>query len=377
MGTAIEWHDDLLRSAVEGHGGYVFATAGDGFAVAFARAGDAIAAAVDAQLALAGETWPPGAVLRVRMGLHTGEVQERHGDYLGPAVNRTARLMALAHGGQVVASAATADVVADTLPPEVKLVDLGEHLLRDLSRREHVFQVEAPGLGSEFQPLRSPDLMPGNLPVQPTSFVGRSSEVRDVSEALGRAHLVTVTGVGGVGKTRLAIQVAADLLPTFADGAWLCELAAAGDADTLAQVVASTLGVAQRAGRTLERSIVEFLRSARLLLVLDNCEHLLDASGRLAAAILADCPGVRVLATSREALAVAGEQTWPLRSLDLPEAGAGWRLWLLRGRFACSVSVRQRHGRDSCCRRRTQPQWSRSVVGWMGFRWPSNWPPPG
>jgi predicted ATPase len=145
---------------------------------------------------------------------------------------------------------------------------------------------------------------------------------RDLRAALGRAPLVTVTGVGGVGKTRLAVQVAAELLPTFVDGAWLCELAAAGDADTLAQVVASTLGVPQRAGRPLERSIVEFLRSSRLLLVLDNCEHLLDPSGRLAAAVLAGCPGVRVLATSREALAVPGEQVWPLRSLELPDTAS-------------------------------------------------------
>jgi predicted ATPase len=214
-------------------------------------------------------------------------------------------------------------VAADTLPSGVKLVDLGEHLLRDLSRREHVFQVEAPGLGSDFAPLRSVDAMPGNLPVQPTSFVGRSDELRDLAEVLGRAALVTVTGVGGVGKTRLAVQVAAELLPTFADGAWLCELAAAGDADTLAQVVASTLGVAQRAGRSLGQSIVEFLRPSRLLLVLDNCEHLLDASGRLEAAILAGCPKVRVLATSREALAIPGEQVWPLRSLQLPDREGG------------------------------------------------------
>jgi predicted ATPase len=316
-------HDELVRAAVEAHGGYVFAPGGDGFAVAFARAGDAIAAAVGAQSALAGESWPAEAAIGVRMGLHTGEAEERDGNYFGSAVNRAARLTALAHGGQVVVSEATADVAADTLPPEVKLVNLGEHLLRDLSRREHVFQVEAPGLDSGFAPLRSVNALPGNLPVQPTSFVGRSDEVRGLRAALGRAALVTVTGAGGVGKTRLATQVAAELVPSFADGAWLCELAAAGDADSLAQVVASTLGVDQRAGRSLERSIVEFLQPARLLLVLDNCEHLLDAAGRLAAAVLADCPGVRVLATSREALAVGGEQVWPLRSLDLPDPAGG------------------------------------------------------
>jgi predicted ATPase len=316
-------HDELVRSAVQSQGGYVFSTGGDGFGVAFGRAGEAIAAAVGAQSALAEEPWPADGAIVVRMGLHTGEAELRDGDYFGSAVNRAARLMALAHGGQVVASAATADVAADTLPSGVKLVDLGEHLLRDLSRREHVFQVEAPGLGSEFPLLRSVDVMPGNLPVQPTSFVGRSDEVRELSAAVGRAQLVTVTRVGGVGKTRLATQVAAELLPTFAEGAWLCELAAAGDADTLAQVVASTLGVAQRSGRSLERSIVEFLQPSRLLLVLDNCEHLLDASGGLAAAILAGCPRVRVLATSREALAVPGEQVWPLRSLELPDRAGG------------------------------------------------------
>jgi class 3 adenylate cyclase len=208
---ALARHDEIVRAAIDRHSGYEFATTGDGFAAAFARPGDAIAAAVAAQEALAGEPCPEGAVLRVRMGLHTGVVEERDGNYFGPAVNRTARLMALAHGGQMVASAATAVVVADTLPPEVKLVDLGEHLLRDLSRREHVFQVAAPGLDSDFPPLRSPDVLPGNLPLQPTSFVGRTDEVRDVSEALGRAHRVTVTGVGGVGKTRLAVQVAAEL----------------------------------------------------------------------------------------------------------------------------------------------------------------------
>jgi predicted ATPase/class 3 adenylate cyclase len=324
MRTALARHDVIVRGAIEAHGGYVFATGGDGFAAAFARAADAISATVASQGRLGEEPWPDALPLAVRMGLHTGEVQERGGDYFGAAVNRASRLMDFAHGGQVLLSAATAEVVADGLPDGVVLVDLGEHLLRDLSRREHVFQVAAAGVGSKFPPLRSADVMPGNLPVQPTSFVGRTNEVREVSDALERVHLVTVTGVGGVGKTRLAVHVAAELLPTFADGAWVCELAVASDSDTLAQVVASTLGVAQRAGRSLETSIVEFLRRSRLLLVLDNCEHLLDASGRLAAAILAGCPLVRVLATSREALAVPGEQAWALRSLNLPETGSGW-----------------------------------------------------
>jgi predicted ATPase/class 3 adenylate cyclase len=321
MGEALAEHDQIVRTAIESNGGYVFATGGDGFAAAFPRVGDAVRAAVGAQAALEMVVWPEQVALRVRMGLHTGEAEEHDGDYVGSAVNRAARLMSLAHGGQVVVSEATADVAADALPEEVTLDDLGEHVLRDLSRRERVFQVSAPGLASGFAPLRSPDVLPGNLPLQPTSFVGRDDDVHEVAKALGSVRLVTLIGVGGVGKTRLGLQVAAELLPTFPDGAWFCELAAAGDVDTLAQVVASTVGAAQRAGRSLAQSVVEFLVPRRLLLVLDNCEHLLDASGQLAAAVLASCPGVRLLATSREALAVAGEQMWPVRSLRLPAPG--------------------------------------------------------
>jgi predicted ATPase/class 3 adenylate cyclase len=318
MRAALADHDAIVRGAIEGHGGYVFATGGDGFAAAFQRVGDALRAAVSAQGSLEGVAWPSGAVLRVRMGLHTGEAEERQGDYLGSAVNRAARLMSLAHGGQIVVSEATADVAADSLPEGVSLVGLGEHVLRDLSRREHVYQVTAAGLAREFAPLRSPDVLLGNLPLQPTSFVGREDDVRAVCKALADARLVTLIGVGGVGKTRLALQVAAELVPSFPDGVWLCELAAAEDPDTMAQVVASTLGASPRAGRSLAQSIVEFLAPSELLVVLDNCEHLLDAAGGLAAAVLAHCPGVRVLATSREALAVPGEQIWPLRSLLVP-----------------------------------------------------------
>jgi predicted ATPase/class 3 adenylate cyclase len=323
MGEALALHDAIVRRAIEANSGYVFATGGDGFAAAFQRVGDALRAAVSAQGSLEEVAWPSGALLRVRMGLHTGEAEERHGDFLGSAVNRAARLMSLAHGGQIVVSEATADVAADSLPDRFSLVDLGEHVLRDLSRREHVYQLAAPGLGREFAPLRSPDVLLGNLPLQPTSFVGREDDVRGVTKALGEARLVTLIGVGGVGKTRLALQVAAELVPSFVDGVWLCELAAAEDPDSMVQVVASTLGASPRAGRSLAQSVVEFLAASQLLVVLDNCEHLLDAAGGMAAAVLAHCPGVRVLATSREALAVAGEQIWPVRSLPLPGADDG------------------------------------------------------
>ena len=251
------------------------------------------------------------------MGLHTGEAELRDGDYFGTAVNRAARLMAVGHGGQVLCSSATAEMVGEA----VILVDLGEHRLRDLDRPVQVFQVG----GGTFAPLRSLDVLPGNLPSLPSSFVGRQAELAAVAKELGTARLVTLTGVGGVGKTRLALQVAAELLPGFADGAWLCELAAAANADELAQVVAIALGVVQRQQMTLEASIVDFLRPRQMLVVLDNCEHLLDAAAGLAEAILAGAPGVRVLATSREGLGIPGEHVWPLRSLsvasDLAEAG--------------------------------------------------------
>jgi class 3 adenylate cyclase len=209
MRTALARHDEIMRAAIEGSGGFVFATGGDGFAAAFDRAGDALSCARQAQLALNGEPWPEGAAVRVRMRVHTGEVVERDGDYFGPVVNRAARLMAAAHGGQVVCSDVTAGLVgAETLP-----VDLGEHRLRDLSAPLRVFQLRAEGLAERFPPLASLDSYPGNLPLWPSRFVGREGAVRDVAEALQEARVVTVTGVGGVGKTRLAVQVAADLLP--------------------------------------------------------------------------------------------------------------------------------------------------------------------
>jgi predicted ATPase/class 3 adenylate cyclase len=318
MKDALARHDEILRDAIAAHEGHVVKTTGDGVHAAFASAADAVGAARDAQLALARPSWDSTGPLRVRIGLHTGQAEVRDGDYYGTSVNKAARLMSAAHGGQIVVSLATEELLRDDGAGDCTLLDLGEHRLRDLAQGERVFQVCAPGLRGEFPPLRSLETYPTNLSTQLSSFVGREAELADIVDSLSRTRLVTVTGMGGVGKTRLATQVAANLLPEFADGAWLCELAAASNPETMVQAVASTLGTAQRAGMSLEESVVEFLRGREALLVLDNCEHLLDAAARLATAVLAACPRVRIVATSREGLAVDGEQVYPLRSLGLP-----------------------------------------------------------
>ncbi|MDQ6852244.1 MAG: adenylate/guanylate cyclase domain-containing protein, partial [Actinomycetota bacterium] len=318
MKAALARHDEILRGAVESHAGHIVKTTGDGVHAAFRTAHDAIATAIDAQCALGVERWEPEP-LRARMGIHTGEADVRDGDYYGAALNRAARLMGAAHGGQVLVSLPTAEVLIESLPPGVELADVGEHRLRDLSRPQRIFQVLAPGLVTEFSPIRSLDAYPGNLPAQLTSFIGRHEEVIGIAAALADSRLVTITGVGGVGKTRLALQAAAEVLPRFADGAWLCELAGAVDPDTMVQLVASTLAIRPRAGMSIEESVLDFLRSKRLLLVLDNCEHLLRRTARFAQSALQECGEVAVLATSREGLGVRGEQVWPLRSLGVPD----------------------------------------------------------
>jgi predicted ATPase/class 3 adenylate cyclase len=318
MRDALARHDEILRDAVTTHSGHIVKTTGDGLHAAFATAHDAVRAATEAQRSLNDTDWGAIGHLGVRMGVHTGEADVRDGDYYGTAVNRAARVSAAGHGGQVLVSHATEELVRDGLGADVTLLDRGEHRLRDLSRPERLYQLGAPGLRDEFPPIRSLDAYPGNLPSQLTSFVGRDRELASLAKALDDSHLVTLTGVGGVGKTRLATQLAAEVLPRFADGAWLCELAAADDEDAMVQVVAATLGVRPRPGLELDESIAEFLRAKQLLVVLDNCEHLLDASARLVELVLQECPGVRVIATSREGLAVEGEHVVPLRSLGLP-----------------------------------------------------------
>lgn len=318
MRDALARHDEIIREAVEKRDGHVVKTTGDGLHAAFASAHDAVLAAVDAQRSLEVTDWPLPEPLRVRMGLHSGEAAVRDGDYYGTAVNRAARISAIAHGGQIICSRATEELAGDGATVDVVWRDLGDHLLRDLARPEHVFQVHAEGLRAEFPPLRSLDAFPGNLPSRPTSFVGRDTELGKVATALERSPIVTITGVGGVGKTRLALQVAAEVVPHYPDGAWLCELAAADSRSALMQVVAASLGLPLRPGVDPVDSIVEFLRGKHLLLVLDNCEHLIEAAGVLAEGVIGGCPDVRIIATSREGLAVDGEQVMPLRSLAVP-----------------------------------------------------------
>jgi len=318
MQGALATHDELVRRAIASHGGYVVKVTGDGFHAAFATAHEAVSAAVDAERALTAEAWPETGPLRVRMGIHSGSAEQRDGDYFGPALNRAARLMGVAHGGQIVVSQAAADLARDALADTVELTDLGEHRLRDLSRPEHVYQVNATGLPRDFASLTSVDAFPGNLPLQVSSFIGRERDVARVADALGEARVITLTGVGGVGKTRLAYQVAADALPGFREGAWLCELAAVRDPDGVVDAAANVFGVTARAGQTVEDSLIEFLGTKQLLLVLDNCEHLLEPVADLVERIEHSCPRVVVLATSREGLAVDGERVVPIPSLPAP-----------------------------------------------------------
>jgi predicted ATPase/class 3 adenylate cyclase len=318
MSEALERHDRILRDAVATSGGVVFSTGGDGLAAAFQRASDAIRAAVDAQIVLQHEVWAPP--LSVRMAIHTGDVEERSGDYFGPPLNRCARLMAAGHGGQVLCSGVSTSLAEDQLPDGSRFRGLGAHRLRDLSEPEHVYQVEHPNLRCEFPPLRSLDSYRGNLPTQPTAFVGRDTEVAEISKALGEARMITLCGVGGVGKTRLALQVAADVLPHFPDGAWVVELASVGAAEAVEEAVASALGVQPAPGSTLGHVVLDNLKSKSLLLILDNCEHLLNAVASFVDSALRTAPALTILATSREGLAVSGERLVTVPSLCMPDA---------------------------------------------------------
>src|ERR1700757_165474 len=306
MRVALAAHDEVLRKAIETHGGWLFKHTGDGVCAAFASPKSAVDAAVDAQRELE---------LPVRMGIATGEAELREGDYFGAVLNRAARVMAAGHGGQVLLAESTAGLLSG-----VDLVDLGPRRLRDLSTPVQVFQVHAEGLRTSFPPLRALDADSGNLRPAPTSLIGRESELDEVHAAVKAHRLVTLTGVGGVGKTRLATEVAARLVDEFPDGVWFFELAAVTDPASVLAAVAAVLGITQQPGKTVAESVADALEGRLRLLVFDNCEHVRDAVADLVEAILARSATVTILATSREGLGAADEQLWLGPSLDV---GAG------------------------------------------------------
>jgi len=319
MHAALRRHDVLMRTAIAKHGGHIFKTLGDAFCAVFTRADNAVDAALDAQRALVGEDFSSVDGLRVRMAIHTGTADERDDDYFGPVVNRVSRLLAIGHGGQVLVSGVSADLVRPHMASQA-MHDLGQHRLKDLASPERVFQLVARDLRREFPPLRSLERTRNNLPLQLTSFVGREADVAEIEALLDRSRLLTVCGAGGVGKTRAALHVGADVTDRFADGVWFVELAPIIESSLVAGAVAQALGVQESPSRSLLETVLAYLGTKRFLLVLDNCEHVIGEAASVAGAILRSCPNAALLATSREALGISGEHRYRLTSLAVPPA---------------------------------------------------------
>ncbi|MDQ5851070.1 MAG: adenylate/guanylate cyclase domain-containing protein [Chloroflexota bacterium] len=321
MQAALARHDTILRDAIETHSGVVFKTVGDAFYAVYASPLDALQAALAGQQALQAEPWPEalGAV-RVRMALHTGAAEQRAGDYFGPLLNRIARLLEVAHGGQTLLSLATQELVHDRLPPGVALRDLGDHRLRDLIRSERIFQLVAPDLPADFPPIHTLDHQYQNLPAQLTPLFGREQDRTMIASLVRRAdvRLVTLTGPGGVGKTRLSVQVAADVLDAFPDGVCFVELAPIVDPALVASTIAQTLGVKETGAQPFDESLQAFLREKHLLLVLDNFEQVVT-SAPLVTDLLRAAPHLKVLVTSREVLHLYGEHEYAVSPLALPD----------------------------------------------------------
>jgi predicted ATPase len=320
MKVVLARHDDLVRAAVEGNNGLVVKTTGDGFHAAFASAQDGLSACIHAQQSLLKENWEETGPLRVRMGLHIGEAQQRGGDYYGTAVNRAARLMSAANGGQVLLSSTVAGLLADYLPDEVSLLDLGEHRLKDLQRPENIFQLVHPRLPADFPVIASLNRLPNNLPSQPTVFVGRQAELVEINNLLGAdtVRLVTLIGPGGTGKTRLALQSGAELIDRFVDGTYFIDLAPIRDPNSVLATIARTIGLSESTNGSMIADLTAQLREKTMLLLLDNFEQVTSAAVQLAE-LLQFCPRLKVLTTSREALRVRGEHLYPVPPLGLPE----------------------------------------------------------
>lgn len=324
MPTLLARHNAILHQAIEAHHGHVFQIIGDAFHAAFSTASDALDAALDAQRTLVREPWNPTAV-KVRMGINTGAAQAGGteavaGGYTGYlTLTRVERVMSLAHGGQILLSNATAELVRGELPKGVALRDMQAHRLKGLLNPETVWQVDAADLPHEFPPLASLNAIPNNLPQQLTSFVGRERELSDAQDKLAAARLLTLIGPGGTGKTRLSLQIAAEQLPQFEDGVWLVELAPISDPAFLVSAIASVFDIREAQGIPLINLLVDYLRAKELLLVLDNCEHLVEACARIADQLLHACAKLKIIASSREALGIDGETVYRVPSLTLPD----------------------------------------------------------
>lgn len=321
MEHALQRHDEMAAEIIALRDGVLVKRRGEGdslFAV-FDRPSEAAAAALEFQHMLLAEPEDGVTPLRVRTAIHTGEAEHRDGDYFGPSVNRCARLRAIAYGGQILLSRTAFDLAQDNLPPDASVLPLGEVKLRDLDRPEEVFQLLHPRLPADYPRPRSVRANPNNLPAQPSSFVGRGRELATLERMIERDRLVTITGPTGSGKTRLALQAGVDLLDRFREGVWLVELAAVADEARVPQVVAEALGVSIASGESEMDAICEHLRSRTVLLILDNCEHLLLACAQLIDRVLRACAGVRILATSQFTLGIGGEQGLRILSLSMPE----------------------------------------------------------
>lgn len=321
MKSALARHDGILKEAVESNNGYLIKTTGDGIHAAFSTALDSVKAALDAQreFQTSEVSEISEVLLRVRMGMHTGEAELRNGDYYGSTLNRAARIMSIGHGGQILVSETALQIAQEHLSENVTVLDLGQHQLKGLSKAEKIFQISTPELQQEFPALKSQTRATNNLPTQLTSFIGRERELAEAKLRLEDARLLTLIGPGGTGKTRLSIQLGSKLVSNFKDGVWLIEFAPISDSSLIMQTIASTFEIGEVPGATLKTLLHDFLREKNLLLILDNCEHLVEASAFIADELLHVAPNIKIIASSREALGINGETVYRVPSLTLPE----------------------------------------------------------
>jgi predicted ATPase len=342
-------HHRLIRSSLEAHSGREVANQGDGFFAVFPSAYAAVAAAEEVQRNLASRSWPLDERVRVRIGVHTGEAIETAAGLVGVDVNRAARIGAIAHGGQVIISSTTAALVANSMPEGARLRDLGLHRLKDLGPAEHLFQLDLDGLPGDFPPLRSlaNPILRHNLPEQVSSFIGRETQLAELRRAVSASRLVTLTGPGGTGKTRLALQLGAELLDGEGDGVWLVELAPVAQEELVPNQLASVLRADEESGRPMSETLVEILRSKNLLIILDNCEHVVGAAAKVVERILRDCPHTHFVTTSREPLCIGGETIYQVPPLSVPQATSATTAEVIRSEAALLLAERSlAHRRD-------------------------------